>query len=160
MSCREIIVKDDFVRDLLELLSYPHDDRVIGFTVATLTELWKSESVRSKLRLDAVPKYLKLLLSSQHDLILTFVCTALGMASSDPESLEMINEARGFQMVLVLLPSLDIDEFDKYDYFHSPETIIAATECLTSMTHNMVNMISNCFLKISNNVNGAISFLH
>jgi hypothetical protein len=138
--CRAIIIEDSFVNHLLELLSYPYNDQVVGYTVATLTELWKSESLRPTLRQKALPKYLELLRLSQHDLILTFVCTALSKASSDPESMEIINQAHGFQMVLGLLPSLKIDQFDKYDDFNGSEMIIAATECLTMMIHNMVNI--------------------
>lgn len=141
--CREII-KDKFLDELLALLSYPSDDQVISNAVATSTELWKFETLRPILRLRAIPCYLELLRLSQHDLILTFVCTALRKTSNDPESMEIINKAHGFQMVLGLLPSLDIDEFDKYDDFFCTEMIIAATDCLTAMIRNMVKTISKC----------------
>lgn len=141
IRCREIIINEDFVNQVVALLSYPSDDRVISYAVATLTELWKSESLQPILRMRAIPSYLDLLRSSQNDLVLTFVCTALNKTSSDPESMKIINKARGFQMVLALLPSLEVDEFDKYDDFHCSEMTVAATDCVTAMIRNMVMTI-------------------
>jgi len=135
-KCRKVIEKDRIVDFLLELLTYKFDDRVIGYAVATLSELWKSESLRSKLTQSAVPKYLELLNTSFHSLVLAHVCTALGRASEDPQCMKMIDEAKGFRLIFVLLPSLDVDEFDKYDDFDEPQTIIAAAECLAMMIEN------------------------
>lgn len=135
-KCRKVIEKDLIVDFLLELLTYKFDDRVIGYAVATLSELWKSESLRFKLRQSAVPKYLELLNTSLHSLVLAHVCTAIGRASSDPQCMKMIDEAQGFRLIFVLLPSLDVDEFDKYEDFDEPQTIIAAAECLAMMIEN------------------------
>ncbi|XP_060844548.1 armadillo repeat-containing protein gudu-like [Rhopalosiphum padi] len=135
-KCRQVIEKDLVVDSLLELLAYKYDDRVIGYAVATLSELWTSESLRNKLRQLAVPKYLDLLNISLHSLVLAHVCTALGRASSDPQTMEMIDEAKGFRLIFVLLPSLDVDEFDKYEDFYEPQTIIAVAECLAMIVEN------------------------
>ncbi|XP_016657738.1 armadillo repeat-containing protein gudu-like [Acyrthosiphon pisum] len=135
-KCRQVIEKDRIVDFLLELLAYKFDDRVIGYAVATLSELWKSESLRGKLKQFAVPKYLELLNTSLHSLVLAHVCTAIGRASSDPQCMEMIDEAKGFRLIFVLLPSLDVDEFDKYEDFYEPQTIIAAAECLAMIVEN------------------------
>lgn len=135
-KCRQVIERDPIVDFLMELLTYKFDDRVIGYAVATLSELWESESLRGKLRLIAVPKYLDLLNTSLHSLVLAHVCIALGRASSDPQSMEMIDEAKGFRLIFVLLPSLDVDEFDKYEDFYEPQTIIAAAECLAMIVEN------------------------
>jgi len=135
-KCRQVMEKDRIVDFLLELLEYKLDDRVIGYAVATLSELWKSESLHGKLRQFAVPKYLELLNTSLHSLVLAHVCTALGRASSDPQCMDMIDEAKGFRLIFVLLPSLDVDEFDKYEDFYEPQTIIAAAECLAMIVEN------------------------
>jgi hypothetical protein len=135
-KCRQVIEKDLIVDSLLELLAYKYDDRVIGYSVATLSELWTSESLRNKLRQLAVPKYLDLLNISLHSLVLAHVCTALGRASSDPQTMEMIDEAKGFRLIFVLLPSLDVDEFDKYEDFYEPQTVIAVAECLAMIVEN------------------------
>ncbi|XP_025200518.1 armadillo repeat-containing protein gudu-like [Melanaphis sacchari] len=135
-KCRQVIEKDPIVDFLLGLLTYKFDDRVIGYAVATLSELWKSESLRGKLRRLAVPQYLELLNTSLHSLVLAHVCTALGRASSDPQSMEIIDEAKGFRLIFVLLPSLDVDEFDKYEDFYEPQTIIAVAECLAMIVEN------------------------
>jgi len=50
--------------------------------------------------------------------------------------MEMIDEAKGFRLIFVLLPSLDVDEFDKYEDFYEPQTIIAAAECLAMIVEN------------------------
>lgn len=143
-KCRQVIEKDIAIcNTLVELLNYRYEDQVIGYAVATLSELWKAESLRFLIKQKALPQYLKLLEKSRHSLILTHVCNALGRASKDPECMEMINKANGFRLIFKLLPSLEIDEFDKYKYFYEPETIIAAAECLTALMNNaLVNINS------------------
>ncbi|VVC37191.1 Armadillo-type fold,Armadillo,Armadillo-like helical [Cinara cedri] len=148
VKCRQAIERQGVINDLLQLLSYKSDERqigtirddlinqVIGYSAGTLCELWKCESLRSQLKYDAIPKCLELLKSSLDSLVLTHVCNALAKGSTDSDCMDMINEANGFRFVVVLLPSLEVYEFDKYDDFYKPETIIAAAECLTMMIVN------------------------
>lgn len=135
-KCRQVLEKNTVVSQLLELLSYEFDELVISYAVAILSELWKAEHLRFQLRDSAIPKYLELLKTSLHSQILARVCTALGKASSDSDSMKMINEVNGFRLFFVILPSLGLDEFDKYDDFYDPETIVAAAKCLTEMIIN------------------------
>lgn len=135
-NCRKFMEKHGFVPILLRLLTYQYNDRVIGFAVATLSELWKLESLQPQLKQDALPKYLELLDSSLHSLVLAHVCAALARASKRPDCMKTIDEANGFRKIFTLLPSLDVDEFDKYDDVYEPETTIAAAECLAEMIEN------------------------
>lgn len=128
--------KGGIINSLLELLSYPYDERVVAYVIATLSELWKCESLRGKLKQMAIPIYLKFLMTSLNSQILAHVCTALASASTVPDCMEMIDNANGFRMIYVLLPSLVVDEFDKYEDFYAPETIIAAAKCLTVLINH------------------------
>lgn len=155
-KCRQVLEKNTVVSHLLELLSYEFDDMVISYAVATLSELWKAEFLRFQLRDSAIPKYLELLETSLHSQILARVCTALGRASSDSDSMKMINEVNGFRLIFVILPSLGLDEFDKYDDFYNAETIVAAAECLTEMIINTpvnIIMLNNTII-----ISGVLSF--
>lgn len=136
-SCREEMEKGGVLTNLLiELSDYPFNDNVVGYAIATLSELWKCESLRGQLKRAAVPKYLELLQSSSHGHVLASVCNALSSASADPDCMKMIDEVTGFRLIFVLLPSLDVDEFDKYEDFYEPETTIAAANCLAAIIDN------------------------
>lgn len=135
-QCRKVMEKQGMASFLLELLSYQFDDRVIGYAVATLTELWECESLRGQLKNMAIPKYLELLDTCLHGQVLANVCAALAKMSADPECMQMVNEGDAFRLIWVLLPSLSVDKFDKYQPFYGPETVIAAADCLTVMMKN------------------------
>lgn len=142
-NCRQVIENDNVIHNILmDLLSYQFNEQVIGYAVATLSELWNSEFFRDQIKRTALPKYLELLRTSQSSLILTHVCVALGRASNDPDCMETIVQAKGFRLVFVLLPSLEIDEFKKYKYYYDSDTIIAAAKCLTQLMKN-TQVISN-----------------
>lgn len=135
-NCRAVMEKHGIALVLLRLLTYEYNDRVVGYAVATLSELWKCESLQPQLKQEALPKYLELLDTSLHSLVLAHVCTALARASGRADCVKTIDEANGFRKVFTLLPSLDVDEFDKYDDVYEPETTIAAAECLAQMIEN------------------------
>lgn len=135
-NCREVMEKHGIARVLLRLLTYEYNERVVGYAIATLSELWNCESLQPLLKQEALPKYLEMLDSSMHSLVLTHVCAALATASERPDCMKTIDEANGFRKVFTLLPSLDVDEFDKYDDVYKPETTIAAAECLARMIEN------------------------
>lgn len=134
--CRKVMEQHGIASHLLELLSYKFDDRVVGYAVATLSELWQCESLRGQLKQTAVPMYLKLLDTCMDGQVLASVCTALAGASADPDCMRMVAEAGGFRLIWVLLPSLSVDKFDKYEPFYGPDTVIAAANCLTEMIKN------------------------
>jgi len=141
-KCRQVMEKQGITSFLVELLSYKFDDRVIGYSVATLCELWKCESLRGQLKQTAVPKYLELLDTCMHGLVLAKVCIALGRISMAPDCMQMIIKADGFRLVWVLLPSMSVDKYNKYKPFYGPETVIAAADCLTEIIKNSpVNII-------------------
>lgn len=155
IKCRQVMERLGVISDLLQLLTYKSNyreigiicdnliDQVIGYAVGTLSELWKCDHLRPQIKNEAIPQFLKLIKSSVNSLTLAHVCTALGRASTDSECMKMIDEANGFQLVFVLLPSLEVKEFDKYNDFYEAETIIAAIECLTMIIiNNPVNIIA------------------
>lgn len=136
VKCRDVIEKDSImVNYLIDLLAYPFDS-VVGYAVATLSELWKCESLRGLLKQLVLPKLMELLNSSHHTLILSRVCNVLGRASSDPDCMETVNGVDCFRSVFALLASLEVDEFDKYGEFYAPDLITAAAKCLTAIISN------------------------
>lgn len=136
VKCRNVIEKDSvMVSYLMDLLTYPFD-LVVGYAVATLSELWKSESLRKQLKQVALPKFMELLNSSHDSLILSRVCNVLSRASSDPDCMEIVNGVDCFRSIFALLASLEVDEFDKYGEFYAPDLITAAAKCLTAIIGN------------------------
>ncbi|XP_050527893.1 armadillo repeat-containing protein gudu-like [Daktulosphaira vitifoliae] len=121
---------------MLSLLTYEYDDEVIGNAIGTLSELWKCKSMQMQIMTTALPIYLQLLRNSQHNIVLSQVCVALGRAADDPGCMKMIDEAEGLRWVFVLLPSREVDEFHKYEYFYNTDVIVAATDCLIKFIKN------------------------
>lgn len=133
---RNILETTNCGKLMISLLTYEHDDEVIGNAIATLSELWKCKSMYGQIMTTAMPIYLQLLRNNQHNTVLTQVCVALGKAAGDPGCMEMIDKAEGLRWVFVLLPSREVDEYHKYEYFYSADVIVAAIECLVEFINN------------------------